>query len=121
MLYSIDRGDIVRSVPHADTFKLWKSRLNATEIKAVKFELNRRVDGGEIHTSSWMPGRDWTGTVFQPIWEKACLKNVDEAAKCFGLFLWEVMMERPETWAFGRYKLNEIKIEGMTYFRVDMP
>jgi len=79
------------------------------------------ISGAEVHTSSWMPGSNWVGTEFQPIWEKACQKNVVSAAKCFGLILWEVMMEHPEAWSFGRYKLNEIPIEGMTYFRIHLP
>jgi hypothetical protein len=94
--------------------------MSQAELKAIKAWLNARISTHDIHTSSWIPGSDWTGTVFLPIWEKACLKNVSEAAKCFGLILWEVMMERPEAWSFGRYKLNEVPIEGMTYFRIEL-
>ncbi len=119
MLYSLDRLQLVKSVPHEREFRIWTSRLSAAEMKAIKDELNRRVDGGEIHTSSWIPGSNWGGTAYQPIWEKACMKNVEAAAKCFGLILWQVMMERPEMWAFGRYKLRDVPIEGMTYFRID--
>ena len=119
MLYSLDRFQQVTAVPHEREFRVWTLRLSSAEMKAIKGELNRRVDGGEVHTSSWMPGADWTGTVFQPIWEKACLKNVEAAAKCFGLILWQVMMERPEFWSFGRYKLRDLPIEGLTYFRIN--
>ncbi len=111
MLYSLDRFQQITTVPHEREFRVWTSRLSLSEMKAIKEELNRRVDSGEVHTSSWMPGADWTGTVFQPIWEKACLKNVEAAAKCFGLILWQVMMERPELWSFGRYKLRDVPID----------
>jgi len=121
MLYSLDRMEEVKSIPHEQEFKVWISRLSPRDMKAIKDELNRRISKGEVHTSSWMPGHDWSGTPFLPIWDKACLRNVDAAAKCFGLILWQVMMERPEAWSFGRYALNNIKIEGMTYFQIDLP
>ncbi len=68
-----------------------------------------------------MPGSDWTGTVFYPIYEDACHRDQSAAARFFGLILWDVMMRRPETWAFGRYEANGASIEGLTYFRVDRP
>lgn len=110
MLYSLDTMKKITSVPHEREFIAWTRRLSPAEMQAIKDELNRRINGGEVHTSSWIPGRDWTGTPFQPIWEKACQRNVDAAAKCFGLILWQVMMEHPEPWSFGRYKLGEMPI-----------
>ena len=76
------------------------------------------MNGDNVHTSSWMPGRDWSGTVFQPIYDRACGQDEDTAAKCFALILWEVMMKRGEAWSFGRYEKDGILIEEMTYFRV---
>ena len=120
MLYSLDRFQVVKTIPHEAEYRRWSSRLSDVEIRAITNELNRKIDKAEIHTSSWMPGSNWGGTVYQPIWETACQKNQDAAAKCFGLILWEVMMKRPDAWSFGRYKLNEVPIVGLTYFRVDM-
>lgn len=121
MLYSLDKLQEVKTIPHEREYRKWCSRLSDAEVSAITEELNRKIDAGKIHTSSWMPGSNWLGTVFQPIWETACQKNQDAAAKCFGLMLWEVMMKRPDAWSFGRYKLNEVPIEGLTYFRVDIP
>ena len=80
-----------------------------------------RISGSEIETSSWIPGSDWSGTVFQPIYEKACNQDESAAAKFFGLILWHVVMEHEEWWSFGRYKLGNIPIDGLTYFRIDKP
>ena len=121
MIYAIDKNQLVTKIPYESAYRDWTSKLSASELQAIVYELNSRVDTGEIHTSSWMPGSDWTGTVFMPIYEKACSKNISAAAKCFGLILWKVMMDRPEKWAFGRYKLNNVPIEGLTYFRIDLP
>ena len=57
--------------------------------------VNEMIDNGEIFTSSWMPGSDWGGTAFQPIWEKAAKKNEDLGAKIFGLLVFDVFRQRP--------------------------
>ena len=107
---SIDR------IPHRHEYEVWRSRLSREEFQAISNELNRRVGGNEVHTSSWIPGRDWTGTVYQPIYD-AC-QDQETAAKFFGLILWEVMMKCGEAWYFGRYEKDGIPIEGLTYFRI---
>ena len=99
MLFSID-GKEIDWIPHRQEYKMWKSWLNREEFKAIFEELNCRVSGGEVQTSSWIPGRDWTGTVYQPLYD-AC-QNEETAAKFFGLILWEVMTRRKgEAWCFG--------------------
>ena len=108
----LDESKIER-IPHRAEYEMWKSRLKTEEIQDIVDELNSQVSEGDVHTSSWMPGRDWSGTVFQPIYDRACDQHEESAAKCFGLILWEVMMNRDEAWSFGRYE----KVEGMTYFR----
>lgn len=119
MLYSLD--DLqhpITDVPHAREYHVWRDRLTKQQYDEIVAKLNELVDGDEVHTSSWMPGSNWSGTPFQPIWEFACAKNVDAAAKCFGLILWEVMMARSEDWSFDRFEKNNVPIEGLTYFRI---
>lgn len=118
MLYVIPEMKSIKYIPYAKEYRVWRSRLTNEEYVAIADELNSRINGGEIHTSSWIPGSNWRGTVYHPIYEKACLNDENEAAKCFGLFLWVVMMEREEAWSFGRYEKNNIPIEGLTYFRI---
>ena len=116
MLFDID-GNKIMQIPHRYDYDVWRSRLTHDELQAIQDELNQRVSGTEVHTSSWIPGSDWTGTVYQPIYD-AC-QDQESAAKFFGLFLWEVMMNREgEAWCFGRYEKDGIPIEGLTYFRV---
>jgi hypothetical protein len=80
-------------------------------------ELRSRIKCDEIHTSSWIPGANWTDTVFQPIYENACRYDPEAAAKCFGLILWAVLLDDEDVWGFGRYEKNDVPIEGMTYFK----
>jgi len=75
MLYSINENRYIKRTPHLEEYMSWIGRLSRDEIIAIKDELNRRITQDDIHTSSWIPGKDWSGTVFQPIYEKACLRN----------------------------------------------
>ena len=119
MLFSIDdTRNPISYIPHEREYRVWLGRLTNAQQQAIMDELARMADHGDVHTSSWMPGHDWTGKVFQPIWEFACLKNDDAAAKCFGLMLWEAMMNCPEAWSSGRFEKNSIPIGGLTYYRI---
>lgn len=116
MLVDIDTGREIHTVPYKETYDLTK-RMSANELDAVCTELNSRIDGDEIHTAGWMPGADWTGTPFQPIYEKAARRNQDLAARIFGLIVWKVFMDREETWITGRFEKDGEPIGSRTYFR----
>ncbi|MEW6425434.1 MAG: hypothetical protein AB1523_11965 [Bacillota bacterium] len=118
MLFSIESQSYIRDIPHRKEFEIWRSRLTDEEYQAIVDELNNRIESGEIHTSSWIPGSDWTGTVFQPIYEKACRYDKEAAAKFFGLIVWAVLLEHDDVWAFGRYEKDGVSIEGLTYFKL---
>jgi hypothetical protein len=121
MLFSIESNSEMTHIPHHRDFDRWKVRLSSAEYQAITDELNSRIEGTEIQTSSWMPGSDWSSTVFQPIYEKACDFSETTSALFFGLIVWSVFMCRPEWWAFGRYEKDGIPISGMTYFKIDTP
>jgi hypothetical protein len=121
MIFSLDSGQYIYTIPHKADYDIWRSRLTNLQYKAIFDELNSRVDTSEIHTSSWIPGADWTNTVFQPIYEVACRYNDGAAAKFFGLILWHVILERDEVWTLGRYEKAGVPIEGMTYFILQNP
>lgn len=121
MLYSIDTGKIIKKIPYFQDYKKWRNRLTDAEYTAIYEELRSHILGSEIETSSWIPGSDWTGTVYQPIYDKACDQDVNTSAKFFGLIVWHVFMEHDEWWSFGRFQLGNIPIDGLTYFRIDDP
>jgi len=121
MLYAIDgNGNVKRidHIPYAKDYQQWKSKLTPDEYQSIEDAINDLIDGDEIHTSSWMPGSDWTGTAFMPIYDKACKRDTTAAGLFFGLIVYKVVMERPDKWSFGRYEKDGIPIKGMTYFRI---
>lgn len=120
MLYSVDSGKYVKLVPHKKEFSLWMKHLSPLDYQAVIDELNSRINGSDINTSSWIPGNDWTGTVFEPIYT-ACGKNIVSSALFFGLILFDLMIKRQDVWGFGKYEKNGIPIKGITYFLLANP
>ena len=121
MLYSLKSESYMADVPHRNNYDIWQSRLSDAEFNAVYDELNARVEGSKIETSSWIPGSVWDGTVFQPILEVACINDADAAGRFFGLILWQVLLDHKHVWAFDRYEKDGVPIRGMTYFRLDNP
>lgn len=121
MLYSLKSESYIDHVPHRNNYDRWRSRLSDAEFGAVYDELYARVEGSDIETSSWIPGSNWDGTVFQPIMEVACLNDADAAGMFFGLILWQVILDHDHVWAFDRYEKDGVPIRGMTYFRLDNP
>ena len=118
MLYKIASDQRIDRIPYEPEYNHWRSRLTQDEYRAIEEELNNRLDQVEVLTSSWVPGSDWTGSVFEPIYTKACFLDQEEAAKCFGLFLWVTVQQRTDSWMCDHYELNDLPIRGLTYFRV---
>jgi hypothetical protein len=107
---------------HDELFREWMTHLAPADFENVCEALNEYTDNqgrGEIATSSWIPGADWTPTPYQPIYE-AVGRDWDLARFFFGLIVWHVFLNRPETWSFGRYPKTPGEPIGLTYFRVLM-
>ncbi|WP_427113842.1 hypothetical protein [Megasphaera sueciensis] len=121
MLYSVDSGKYVTRMPHNREFNAWRKKLNSIDYDNIKKALIKQITENDINTSSWMPGSDWTGTVYEAIYH-ACGDNVEEAGKFFGLILFDILMDYEGiVWGFGRYEKDGIPIRGMTYFILDNP
>lgn len=117
MLIDMMTGKRITKMPYAAEYKRYMSALTPQEIAEIKGHLNSMIEGTEIQTAGWMPGRDWTGTVFEPIYFKAANQSYEGAAKCFGLMVWNVFMERQEDWTSGRFEKDGEPIASRTYFR----
>ena len=121
MLYSVDTGKYVKKLPHKKEFDRWMKNLSASDYQNVIDALNQKVDLSDINTSSWIPGNDWTGTVYEPLYH-ACGNNKDASGLFFGLILFDLLMRREDAvWGFGRYEKDGIPIRGTTYFLLNNP
>ena len=120
MLIDIDSGNVITKVPYEREFTLLRDRLSVEEFDSMVGRINELIDeaGGEIATAGWLPGSDWTGTVFAPIYTKAAREDFDRSAMFFGQLVWYTVMNRSEPWGSGRYDLDGKQIGSRTYFRL---
>lgn len=118
MLVDMMSGALITRMPYAQEYRRFMRRMTKAEIALVKATLHQKINGTEIKTAGWMPGKVWTGTPFEPIYEKAARQSWTAAARCFGLMVWEVFMERPEKWTSGRFEKDGVPIGSRTYFQV---
>lgn len=109
----------ITHIPFRETFDTLKARLSQDQFEAVVAEINQRIKdaGDEIVTSSWLPGKNWEGTPFQPIYEIAAQGHKEVAAKMFGLMVWYTIMKRPDCWMSDRFQMDGRDLPGRTYFR----
>lgn len=121
MLFTID-GEQITDLPRRrkNDFNLWRANLTNQDYDTIEDELKDRINGDDVHTSSWMPGKNWGGTVFEPLYH-ACNKNERHAAFFFGLILFQVIIEHDECWSFSRFDFNGKSIQGLTYFKISCP
>lgn len=121
MLYAIDTGKYVEKLPHQKDFDRWMKNLSAADYQKIAETLNDQINISDINTSSWIPGNDWTGTVYEPLYH-ACGDNKVASGLFFGLVLFNLLMERKDAvWGFGRFENNGIPIRGTTYFLLNNP
>jgi len=120
MLFSID-GNEIADIParRQKDYRTWRSRLTDAEYWAVVDEINRRIDAGtgkDVVVSSFLPGKNWIGTVFEPLYH-ACHDNIEVSGWFFGLIVWQTMIDRDDEWYFMKAEFPDREILGMTYFR----
>ncbi|MCR8747223.1 hypothetical protein [Romboutsia lituseburensis] len=119
MIIDINTGKEKKGMPHSKNFYSWMKALPSIEYDKIVETLNDMIDGDEVHTAGWMPGSNWIGTVFEPIF-LSLGKNEKKAALFFGLIVYKVFMDREDVWACGRFELNGKSIGSLTYFRVNI-
>lgn len=121
MLINIDNDKEIDRVPGRREFDILRGRLSDDEFDAMVARINELIDeaGSEIATAGWLPGSDWRGTPFQPIYDKAAPGDFSRSAMFFGQLVWHAVMNRPERWGSGRYEVNGRDIGSRTYFRLN--
>lgn len=117
MLFDLN-GNEVKRLPHREQFEAWRNRISDEDyeraVEAIKMLIH---DKGEFN-SSFLPGSDWTGTAFEPLYE-ACGRNVTHAGYFFGLIVWSVVMEDEDAWVFKPSDKGEGDPLGTFYWRID--
>ena len=105
-LYSISDMKIIKKIPHERENKTIIDRIPEEKRKEIEKEFNYKIDEvadspNEIITSGWIPGNDWTDSIWEPIYI-AAEKDFVRAGMIFGALVFEVMMKRKEDWSLGK-------------------
>jgi len=120
-IYNFETGREVEGVlQHGErgkAYKLIMARLSKADLDNIRSALDAQISGDEIPTSSWIPGADWNGTAYFPLWEVAAKKNYTLAALMFGLMVWEAFERHPDKWYTGKFEKDGEEISGRTYFK----
>ena len=119
MLFTME-GKKIKKVPYLNDFKRWRKNISDSDYNAVVDALNTHIDGDRIHTSSFIPGHNWAGTVYESIW-RACNQNDKQAALFYGLILFQVMIDHDDQWIFGKFEKDGKSLRGTTYFKPERP
>jgi hypothetical protein len=121
MLFKVQDGTLEEvGRIHDSLYRQWMADLPQADFEIIRDALNEFINTnghGEIITTSWIPGSDWTNTPYQPLYQ-AVGQDWDMARFFFGLIVWNVMLNRPGPWSFGRYPRYDGQIIGLTYFRI---
>ena len=117
MLSNIDDA-LVSEVWHKDFFNARKAELKDANYKEMIGKLDELVQecmdrGDNVVVSSFIPGSDWRGSVWQPIYDDACGQDFEHSAMFFGLLVQKVLIDREEKWYF----LKQDNVKGMIYFQ----
>jgi hypothetical protein len=120
VLIDVMSGKVIHTIPYRPQFDALRARLSDDEFESMVARIDELIDegGAEIATAGWLPGSDWTGTAFAPIYTKAARGDFDRSAMFFGQLVWYTIMQRPEPWASGRYEVDGRDIGSRTYFRL---
>lgn len=119
MLFSID-GKQITDIPRrrqAD-FSVWRDNLADSDYEAVVEAINEYVNAvpqDKPFVSSYIPGHDWTDTVYEPLYI-ACGRSIEQSGWFFGLIVWQVMIDHEEEWVF-KLADKEDDVLGTTYWR----
>lgn len=119
MLFTID-GKEITDIPRrrrAD-FNMWRNNLSDSDYEAVVEAINEYVNAvpqDKPFVSSYIPGHDWTDTVYEPLYI-ACGRSIEQSGWFFGLIVWQVMIDHEEEWVF-KLADKEDDVLGTTYWR----
>ncbi len=121
MLYSIDTCKYVTKLPHNKDYDKWRKNISDLEYEKIVDVINQEIDGNDVNTAGWIPGHNWTGTVYEAI-DTACGGNEIQSGWFFGLIVFKTLMERHDhVWGFGKFESKGIPIKSMTYFIIKNP
>lgn len=119
MLYDGD-GKQIRTPSREPLFRSCRPQVSDEAYAAVLQEVHRYFDGRDTVVAGYIPGPDWTGEVWRPLYN-ACGRDPELTALFFGLIVWRAVQSRSDAWRLWRIPCDDRELAGLTYFRRDAP
>jgi hypothetical protein len=83
MITSLETMRPAHGIPHRGEFEHWRRNISRADQDAIRAAITAQIEGTTIVCSSFMPGSDWSGTPYQPIYD--ALGDERLAAMCLVL------------------------------------
>ncbi len=115
MLYDVDQNEHTEMI-HSSDYDRWRRRLSDEDHQRVIAALHQIMNENDIFKSSYLPGTNWNGTPYQPIYYAVGESEID-AALFYGLLVWEAVQQHMNEWYFIKQQESDDQPTGMTYFR----
>jgi hypothetical protein len=122
MLRWFNSEENLKHVPHRAEFERWMGQLSEDEVTSIFSHINELIDrGGNVQTSSFIPGGDWQDTPLQVIYERLTRRSHMQAGWCFGLMMMKAIIDRQdEQWlCIKPLEFDEKGILGTVYWRAE--
>lgn len=125
MLEDAITGRKIETVPYIREFERRRAKLTTAEWDAIVGALTAQLDTtsvGKSISASWIPGSDWTGTVYMPIYTNACGCNFEAAALFLGSIVKWSVIHHDSQWRSVKQpksKNDPDGVETTLYWRVD--
>jgi hypothetical protein len=90
----------ISEIPYKESYLACKRNLSPDKLEKMVCAINKKLEetvdrsGQRISVSSWIPGHDWTGTPFAPIYDDVCGQDYEESAMFFGKLVMDVVLQR---------------------------
>ncbi len=116
----IDRdGNPIDQMVHQEAYRRWCDLLDESDREAIIDAIHSHMDGENSFVSSHIPGPEWEGTPYLPIYI-ACDEDADEAALFFGLLVWDAAMRHSARWRVQRApRSGGVRPPGKLYTRIE--
>jgi hypothetical protein len=115
MLFDLS-GKQITHVPHKHDYDTWRSRISDADYDGAVAAIREYMAEKEVFNSGFIPGNDWTGTPYQPLY-LACGQSFQQSGFFFGLIVWITVMDDPDEWLFKPSDKDGQDPLGMSYWR----
>jgi hypothetical protein len=109
--------NVMTRIPHRREYDLWRANISEADFDAAVAAIQDWIADKDVFTSSFIPGNDWTGTPYEPLYQ-ACGQSETQSGFFFGLIVWKVVMDDDDDeWRFKPAEKDNADPLGMTYWR----